>query len=75
MTDDRPQEFFKDLVHDLELREWNRIGHDFEVILDDCPQNTNSCAGGPYFCKGYFTILYIYKFFNSILQGVYELFS
>ncbi|XP_014473260.1 PREDICTED: protein SERAC1-like isoform X2 [Dinoponera quadriceps] len=52
IDDDRPQEFFKDLARDLQLREWKKIGHDFEVILEDCPQNTNSRANGPYFCKG-----------------------
>lgn len=50
--DDRPQEFFKDLARDLQLREWKKIGQDFEVILDDCPQNTNCRACGPYFCRG-----------------------
>ncbi|XP_050458776.1 protein SERAC1 [Cataglyphis hispanica] len=52
IDDDRPQEFFKDLARDLYLREWKKIGQDFEVVLDDCPQNTNACACGPYFCKG-----------------------
>ncbi|XP_011066797.1 PREDICTED: protein SERAC1 isoform X2 [Acromyrmex echinatior] len=52
VDDDRPQEFFKDLARDLHLREWRKIGQDFEVILDDCPQNTNDCACGPYFCRG-----------------------
>ncbi|KYM95025.1 Protein SERAC1 [Cyphomyrmex costatus] len=52
VDDDRPQEFFKDLARDLHLREWRKIGQDFEVILDDCPQNTNDRACGPYFCGG-----------------------
>jgi len=52
VDDDRPQEFFKDLARDLHLREWRKIGQDFEVILDDCPQNTNDRACGPYFCRG-----------------------
>lgn len=52
VDDDRPQEFFKDLARDLHLREWRKIGQDFQVVLDDCPQNTNDCARGPYFCKG-----------------------
>jgi len=52
VDDDRPQEFFKDLARDLHLREWRKIGQDFEVVLDDCPQNTNACACGPYFCRG-----------------------
>ncbi|XP_077259175.1 protein SERAC1 isoform X1 [Temnothorax americanus] len=50
--DDRPQEFFKDLARDLYLREWRKTGQDFEVVLDDCPQNTNALACGPYFCRG-----------------------
>ncbi|KAH0952241.1 hypothetical protein HN011_003545 [Eciton burchellii] len=52
IDDDRPQEFFKDLARDLQLREWRKTGHDFEVILDDCPQDTNDCASGPFFCQG-----------------------
>lgn len=52
VDDDRPQEFFKDLARDLHLREWRKIGQDFEVVLDDCPQNTNTRACGPYFCRG-----------------------
>ncbi|XP_025993627.2 protein SERAC1 isoform X3 [Solenopsis invicta] len=52
VDDDHPQEFFKDLARDLHLREWRKIGQDFEVVLDDCPQNTNACACGPYFCRG-----------------------
>ncbi|XP_072746379.1 protein SERAC1 [Anoplolepis gracilipes] len=52
IDDDRPQEFFKDLARDLQLREWRKIGENFEVVLDDCPQNTNADACGPYFCKG-----------------------
>ncbi|XP_012055483.1 PREDICTED: protein SERAC1 [Atta cephalotes] len=52
VDDDRPEEFFKDLARDLHLREWRKIGQDFEVILEDCPQNTNDCACGPYFCRG-----------------------
>ncbi|XP_011861232.1 PREDICTED: protein SERAC1-like [Vollenhovia emeryi] len=52
VDDDRPQEFFKDLARDLHLREWRKIGQDFEVVLDDCPQNTNARACGPYFCRG-----------------------
>ena len=52
IDDDHPQEFFKDLAHDLHLREWRKIGQDFEVVLDDCPQNINVRACGPYFCRG-----------------------
>ncbi|XP_032663066.1 protein SERAC1 isoform X2 [Odontomachus brunneus] len=52
IDDDRPPEFFKDLARDLQLREWKKIGHDFEVILEDCPQNTNSHPYEPYFYRG-----------------------
>ncbi|KMQ95175.1 protein serac1 [Lasius niger] len=52
IDDDHPQEFFKDLARDLHLREWRKIGQDFEVVLDDCPQNINVRACGPYFCRG-----------------------
>lgn len=53
MIDDQSQEFLKDLAYDLRKREWDRIGQDFEVILDDCPENTNAKAGGQFFCSGY----------------------
>ncbi|XP_011352205.1 protein SERAC1 isoform X2 [Ooceraea biroi] len=52
IDDDRPQEFFKDLARDLHLREWRKIGHDFEVVLDDCPQDMNASASGPFSCRG-----------------------
>ncbi|XP_054013372.1 protein SERAC1 [Hylaeus anthracinus] len=52
MIGEHPQEFLKDLAYDLKKREWDRLGHDFEIILDDCPQNTNQIACGPYFCSG-----------------------
>lgn len=49
---DYPQEFLKDLVRDLELREWQKLGEDYEVILDDCPENMNYLVTGPFTCKG-----------------------
>ncbi|CAL7936144.1 unnamed protein product [Xylocopa violacea] len=52
LIDDQSQEFLKDLACDLRKREWDRVGQDFEVILDDCPQNINSRASGPFFCSG-----------------------
>ncbi|XP_017887631.1 protein SERAC1-like isoform X1 [Ceratina calcarata] len=52
LIDDQSQDFLKDLTCDLRKREWDRVGQDFEVILDDCPQNTNSRARGPFFCSG-----------------------
>ncbi|GAB1865692.1 Protein SERAC1 [Camponotus japonicus] len=52
IDNDHSQEFFKDLACDLYLHEWRKIGQNFEVVLDDCPQNTNAQACGPYFCKG-----------------------
>ena len=53
IINDHPSEFLKDLAKDLELREWKRLGHDFEVVLDDCPVNVNLNTSGPYFCAGY----------------------
>ncbi|KAK9310319.1 hypothetical protein QLX08_000325 [Tetragonisca angustula] len=50
--DDQSHEFLKDLAYDLRKREWDKVGQDFEVILDDCPQNTNTRGTGPFFCKG-----------------------
>lgn len=47
-----PQEFVKDLAEDLRMHEWKRIGHDFEVVLHDCPTNVNYSACGPYTFKG-----------------------
>ncbi|XP_051172225.1 protein SERAC1 isoform X2 [Leptopilina boulardi] len=52
MIDEYPQEFVKDLAEDLKMREWKRIGHDFEVVLHDCPVNVNYQACGPYTCRG-----------------------
>ena len=49
---EQSQEFLKDLAYDLRKREWDRLGEDFEIILDDCPQNTKRKARGPYFCSG-----------------------
>ena len=65
--DDQSHEFLKDLAYDLRKREWDKVGQDFEVILDDCPQNTNTRGTGPFFCKGYDfyfvkKCLYIYEF-------------
>lgn len=53
MIVDHSQEFLRDLAYDLRKREWDRLGEDYEVILDDCPENTNCKACGPYFCSGY----------------------
>lgn len=52
MVGEQPQEFFKDLVRDLELREWQRVGNDYEVILHDCPSKMNYRASGPFSCPG-----------------------
>ncbi|XP_046486906.1 protein SERAC1 isoform X1 [Neodiprion pinetum] len=52
MSGEQPQEFLRDLAHDLEISEWKRVGHDFEVILDDFPKNTKRQAHGPFTCKG-----------------------
>ncbi|XP_014602802.1 PREDICTED: protein SERAC1-like [Polistes canadensis] len=49
---DYPQEFFKDLAYDLQMRAWKKLGRDYEVILDDCPINVNYQATGPFTCKG-----------------------
>ncbi|XP_074094508.1 protein SERAC1 isoform X3 [Cotesia typhae] len=47
-----PQEFFQDLARDLQERDWKKTGHDYEVILDDCPVSMNSLAAGPFTCPG-----------------------
>ncbi|CAK9797149.1 Protein SERAC1 [Anthophora quadrimaculata] len=52
LIDDQSQEFLKDLAHDLRKREWDRVGQDFEIILDDCPQNSNLSTSGPFSCSG-----------------------
>ncbi|XP_012256701.2 protein SERAC1 [Athalia rosae] len=49
---EHPQEFMRDLAHDLKMIEWKRIGHDFEVVLTDYPDNMNDEACGPFTCKG-----------------------
>ncbi|XP_076248337.1 protein SERAC1 [Calliopsis andreniformis] len=46
------QEFLRDLAIDLRKREWDRLGEDYEIVLDDCPENTNHKACGPFFCSG-----------------------
>lgn len=53
-NNDCPEEYFKDLVRDLHLYEWRKLGQDFEIVLDDCPLNTkrNAYPYGPYFCRG-----------------------
>ncbi|XP_003702109.2 protein SERAC1 [Megachile rotundata] len=52
LIDDQSQEFLKDLAIDFRKREWDKIGQDFEIILDDCPQNIDEKACGPFFYKG-----------------------
>ncbi|XP_008546833.1 protein SERAC1 [Microplitis demolitor] len=47
-----PQEFLEDLAHDLQIREWKKIGHDYEIVLHDCPVSMNSLASGPFTCPG-----------------------
>ncbi|XP_066591524.1 protein SERAC1 isoform X2 [Prorops nasuta] len=47
-----PQEFMKDLMRDFNYWEWKKIGNDYEVVLDDCPEKANNEALGPYSCKG-----------------------
>ncbi|XP_015109817.1 protein SERAC1 [Diachasma alloeum] len=48
---DQPNEFIKDLAHDMQLREWKQISQDYEIVLDDCPVSMNSRACGPFTCK------------------------
>ncbi|XP_017795657.1 PREDICTED: protein SERAC1 [Habropoda laboriosa] len=52
LIDDQSQEFLKDLAYDLTKHEWDRVGQDFEIILDDCPQNNNLKTSGPFSCSG-----------------------
>ncbi|XP_012284390.2 protein SERAC1 [Orussus abietinus] len=47
-----PQEFLLDLSRDLRMHEWKQLGHDFEVVLHDCPEASNSEARGPFTCSG-----------------------
>ncbi|XP_076659101.1 protein SERAC1 isoform X3 [Halictus rubicundus] len=49
---EQSQEFLRDLAYDLRRHEWEKLGQDFEIILDDFPQNTNQNARGPYSCSG-----------------------
>lgn len=51
--DDQSPEFLKDLAYDFRKHEWDKVGQDFDIVLDDCPQNTNSKTSGPFFHKGY----------------------
>ncbi|XP_011506367.1 PREDICTED: protein SERAC1 isoform X2 [Ceratosolen solmsi marchali] len=53
MVDTHPSEFLKDLARDSEIREWQRIGQDFDVVLHDCPINVDSKnIVDSFFCKG-----------------------
>ncbi|XP_034181766.2 protein SERAC1 [Osmia lignaria lignaria] len=52
LMDDQSPEFLKDLAYDFRKHEWDKIGQDFEIILDDCPQNSNAKSSGPFFHKG-----------------------
>ncbi|OAD56460.1 Protein SERAC1 [Eufriesea mexicana] len=52
LIDDQSQEFLKDLAYDLRKREWDKVGQDFELVLDDCPQNSTSRGSGPFVCSG-----------------------
>ncbi|XP_014212243.1 protein SERAC1-like [Copidosoma floridanum] len=52
MVGDHPSEFLKDLARDLEHLEWQRVGHDYEVVLHDCPVNMDYEMSGPFFCQG-----------------------
>ncbi|KAK2576698.1 hypothetical protein KPH14_005359 [Odynerus spinipes] len=47
-----PQEFFKDLARDIQLRQWKKLAEYYEVVLDDCPVNMNYLAEGPFTCSG-----------------------
>ncbi|XP_078052257.1 protein SERAC1 isoform X3 [Augochlora pura] len=52
MIGEQSQEFLRDLAYDLRRHEWEKLGQDFEIILDDFPQNTNQTACGPFSCSG-----------------------
>lgn len=49
---DNYHEFIKDLSHDYQIREWNKLGNDYEFVLDDCPVSFNSEACGTFTCFG-----------------------
>ncbi|XP_031826616.1 protein SERAC1 isoform X2 [Nomia melanderi] len=51
MIGEQSQDFLRDLAYDLRKREWDKLGQDFEIILDDFPQNINENTCGPYFCS------------------------
>lgn len=51
-NNDCPEEYLKDLVHDLHLYEWRKLGQDYEIVLEDCPLNMKRNICGPFFCKG-----------------------
>lgn len=52
IVNEQPHDFLKDLALDLKNRELKNVGSDFEVILDDCPEETNCQSMDMFFCKG-----------------------
>jgi len=43
---------YLDSYKEVEAREWDTIGSEFEFVLNDIPQKENSKGNGPYSLKG-----------------------
>ncbi|XP_049812360.1 protein SERAC1 isoform X2 [Schistocerca nitens] len=51
ISDEKTRAFLEE-VTELKQEEWNEIGNDFEVVMEDCPLSTNITACGPYSFTG-----------------------
>ncbi|XP_046995271.1 protein SERAC1 isoform X4 [Schistocerca americana] len=51
ISDEKTRAFLEE-VTELKQEEWNEIGNDFEIVMEDCPLSTNITACGPYSFTG-----------------------
>lgn len=51
ISDEKTRAFLEE-VTEFKQEEWNEIGSDFEIVMEDCPLSTNLTACGPYSFTG-----------------------
>ncbi|XP_021931196.1 protein SERAC1 isoform X2 [Zootermopsis nevadensis] len=51
VSDEQTKEFLEDMA-ELKHDEWDELGSDFEMVLSDCPENSNYEGEGPYSFSG-----------------------
>lgn len=51
VSDEQTKEFLEDMA-ELKHDEWDELGSDFEMVLSDCPENSNCEGEGPYSFSG-----------------------